>query len=180
MINFQAHPVDSPTRTSIRRQPMVAQTPKEHFMSSLNLITVPEANRLTKLKPLKKDIVAVLKDRKTIKSYITTPWVSLIKADSIHKYVLAKGIMKPQAFNVVRPPPNPGKKTKKRRFRLVMTKKRKVFKPSTEASVAEVRMSMKVEVRSLHQPILFLHTNSYITFQSVSSLVRVDGHCFRR
>lgn len=54
-------------------KPQVSETaaPKERLMAGLGLVSKPEANRLRTVRPLKKDIVAVLKDRRTIKRLIS-------------------------------------------------------------------------------------------------------------
>ncbi|XP_022704209.1 uncharacterized protein LOC111269108 isoform X1 [Varroa jacobsoni] len=120
-------------------KPEVSETaaPKERLMAGLGLVSKPEANRLRTVRPLKKDIVAVLKDRRTIKRYITCPLVSIVKADCIYKYVLAKRIMRPQAFRCTRQEPNRTTKQKKRRSKSTfLTKLRKKAKPDVRVESA--------------------------------------------
>ncbi|OQR75124.1 hypothetical protein BIW11_00825, partial [Tropilaelaps mercedesae] len=133
------------------RQELPTVTPKERFMAALDLITLKEIDRRRTARPLKKDIVAVLKDRRTIKRYITCPLVSIMKADCIHKYVISKNIMKSCVFRVVKQEPNKLSRHKKRRGKSVlMSKPKKKTKPDLKEELKPVpEMIAKFEAEGL-------------------------------
>lgn len=79
--------------------------------------------------------------------YITCPLVSIVKADCIYKYVLAKRIMRPQAFRCTRQEPNRTTKQKKRRSKSTfLTKLRKKAKPDVRVESAVKNEVMLAEI----------------------------------